>query len=217
MKDLNDIVKERFLKNTCDKILAVVLLILSWPVFLLIAFLSMLNGVLIKDDRGPVFFKIERISKGKVIALIKFRTIKMKKLQEILDREGRIDNIKSLEVHDYNLTLLGRILRDFYLDELPQILNVLKSEISFVGPRPYPLSMYEEEIAKGGLRKKIIRAGLTGLVQVNKGIVNSKEKEIALDLEYISKVRTLSPFKLLVYDLGIIIKSFWIVAKGQGL
>ena len=160
-------VKTRSVKEIFDKSFALILSCILLPLFLFIGLLSKINGLIVKEDRGPIFFCIERISKGKVIRLIKFRTIKMRKLQEILNHEGRIDDIKFLEKQNHNLTRLGRVLRDFYLDELPQIFNILRGELSFVGPRPYPLSMYEEEIAKGRMRKKIIRAGLSCCLESN--------------------------------------------------
>jgi len=215
MKDCE--VKERYLKFFLDRCLAVVLVIILSPLFLLIVIISKINGLIVPEDRGWVFFKIERITKGEKIQLIKFRTVKENLLKSILEKEGRIDDIKFLEKDSKNLTWLGHYLRDFYLDELPQLLNILKGEISFVGPRPYPVSMYEEDLAKGVFRKKIIRAGLTGLVQINKENIKNKAEEIALDLEYIQKICALSAFKLLCYDLKIIFRSLAVVFKGQGL
>ncbi|MFH1777141.1 MAG: sugar transferase [Candidatus Omnitrophota bacterium] len=211
--------KDRWVKIVFDRVFAAVLIVIFMPFFLLVFVLNKLNGIFVPVDVGSVFFKIERISKGKIIHLLKFRTVKIEKLNQLQsqDEDGRIDDIKPLEKDIANLTWLGKYLRDFYVDELPQLFNILIGDISFVGPRPYPLSMYEQDLKKRIVRKKVIRCGLTGLVQINKANIKSKEEEIALDMEYIQKVRTLLPIRLLVYDGKIMLKSIRVVLKGQGL
>lgn len=206
-----------WLKVWFDKALASFLLLLFSPFFVLIFVLNKINAIFAPADKGPLFFSIERISQGQKIQLLKFRILKVEKIEALRQKEGRIDDINPLERDRNNLTWLGVYLKAYYLDEIPQLINILKGQMSFVGTRPYPLGAYQQELKRGVLRKKIIRAGLTGPVQINKGRFKYPDEDIHLDNEYIHKVRTLSPFRLFFCDVKILIQSIAKVYKGEGL
>ena len=217
MKNMNDFVPCPILKSCFDKFLVMVMLLVLAPIWILIFVLSKLNGLFCPSDRGPIFYRIERVSHGETFWLIKFRTVKMASIDQLLAKHGRIDDIKSLERESVNLTWLGNFLKKFYLDELPQFSNILKGELSFVGPRPYPLDAYRKELEQGITRKKVARAGLTGLVQIDKSKCKSFAEEVGLDEQYIRKVRTASWLGLFFFDLKILLRSLFVLAKGEGL
>lgn len=205
-------------KQLFDKLLAVTLFIISFPVFILIAFLIKFFGLIFQEDAGFIFYSERRVSHGKYFKLIKFRTLKMSVMQELYEQgKGSINRIKDRERNDENCTRIGVYLKNFYLDELPQLINILKGDLSFVGPRPWPIKDYENELERGIDRKKIIKCGLTGLVQINKGKYKNLEEEIALDYAYIEHIKTHSGVRNLFYDLYIIWKSFKVLFEGKGL
>jgi len=133
-----------------------------------------------------------------------------------LEKDG-IVHTKLLEQERANLTKIGWLAKKFYLDELPQLYSILKGEMSLVGPRPWNPVDYRNEVVKGVYRKKVIKAGLLGLVQISKGGNGEHQNGIGLDEEYINCVKTFSPTKLLFYDLAIIGRSIKLILKGEGL
>ena len=106
------------------------------------------------------------------------------------------------------------MLKPWYLDELPQLLNVLRGDISLVGPRPWPPEMVERQVGEGLTYRNEVRAGLTGPAQVTKG---SGLRFADLDLRYVEKVRRLRGFALVRYDLGILWSTLRVIARGEGL
>lgn len=160
---------ESILKRSLDIIFSILILFLSLP---LIPFIFL--GIYLNSP-GPIFFKQKRIGKnGKIFTLIKFRTMKGIKDQGIWAKEN-----------DERIFFFGKILRKLHLDEIPQIINILKGELSFVGPRPEQVHIVEE------LKKHIpffdirhlITPGITGWAQVNYKYVRSIE-ESKTKLEY---------------------------------
>ena len=114
-----------------------------------------------------------------------------------------------------NLTWTGRrLLKPWYLDEVPQLLNVLRGEISLVGPRPWPPEMVRRQVAEGLDYRNRILAGLTGPAQVTKG-----EGILYVDLDsgYLERYSTLSSWRLVLYDLQILRKTLAVIARGEGL
>ncbi|MEA2082011.1 MAG: sugar transferase, partial [Elusimicrobiota bacterium] len=197
-----------------DKALAGIMALLCLPLFLAIAVLIKLSGIFYPEDSGPVFRYEYRISKSTKFKFYKFRFIK----QETLANEGRIrlrDRAKTLE-KDIYCTAVGKYLKKIYLDELPQIYNIWRGDMSWVGPRPFPVDDYENDLRRGDVRKKVIMAGLTGLVQINKGS-RIKRSDVELDNEYIKKSRELNPCKLWFYDMQIVLKTLWVIFQGKGL
>jgi lipopolysaccharide/colanic/teichoic acid biosynthesis glycosyltransferase len=206
-------VKLPLTKLVMDKLLAGLLLILTSPLTLLISLAIKLEGLLKPENRGPIFYQEERISQGESFGLIKFRILKTKAIEEQI-KKGAIP--KLVENQFENLTGVGRFLKKFSLDEIPQFLNILKGDMSFVGPRPKPPAEYQEEIARGIYRRKVIRAGLTGAAQLMKGTIRTPEDELESDLKYIHKCRTLSSWQILLMDLSILLRTIRLLLKGTG-
>ncbi len=166
-----------------------------------------------KEDGWPVFIKQKRISKGKAINVWKFRSMvknaeEMKK--NLADRNERDDGPFFKIAEDPRVTKTGRFLRKTRLDEFPQFINVLKGELSLVGPRPHE----PEEIEKYPEKYKHIpleKAGLTCLSQITGKPFLPFEEEMELDLAYIKA-------KSLKTDLGIIAKTLGILlTKRDGI
>lgn len=204
------------LKVAFDKTVALVGLLLLAPLFAAVALAMTIDGWLHPENRGPVFYSEERVSQGRVFQLYKFRVAKKASIQAATRAKGH-RHVKPLEKDETNKTHVGRWLQRYYLDELPQLINILKGDMSFVGPRPWPVHMYEREIAQGNYQKHVLRPGLTGLVQAHKGELKRFGGGRALDEAYIEACRTLTPVALLAFDLRLMGQSLRKLAKGEGL
>ncbi|MBI5037095.1 MAG: sugar transferase [Candidatus Kerfeldbacteria bacterium] len=192
-------------KRSVDLVCSSLGLIILSPVFLLISLIVMI------DSQGGIFVRLERIGyKGKRFRLYKFRsmvrnaeTLK-KDLVELNERaDGPLFKIKN----DPRITRVGRFLRKTSLDELPQLYNVLRGEMSLVGPRPHEpeeVSRYERWQRK----LLMIKPGMTGLAQISGRSELRFEEEARLDLYY---VENWSP----ALDIRIIIKTPWVVVTGK--
>ena len=158
-------------KYAADRVVALLMLLALAPLLALIALLIKL------DDRGPVFFRQERLGIGGSTFLIwKFRTMVVG-ADRLLDEQGRVGGAN-------RITRIGRVLRATSLDELPQLLNIIAGEVSFVGPRaasPLHLPRYTPRQTER-LRMK---PGITGLAQVNGRNTLKWSKRIEYDIEYI--------------------------------
>ena len=204
------------LKAAFDKAFALIVLSLLAPLLGLIALAIKLNGWLHPEDAGPIFYREARMSQGQVFDLYKFRILKVAEMEEARRAKGH-DHAKLLEKKPANMTRVGRWLQKWYLDEIPQLFNVLRGEMSVVGPRPWPVAMCERELAQGITRKQLLRPGLTGLVQAYKDRQNELGGGRVLDEKYIEACQRLNPWQLLLCDLRIIAKTIRVLAKGGGL
>ena len=165
-----------------------------------------------RRDRGRFFYSEPRISRGRPFALLKFRTLRRATL-ELMRLEG--GHARLYEADSNNLTWAGRrLLKPWYLDELPQLLNVLRGDLSLVGPRPWPPDMVRRQVAEGRDYRNRVPAGLTGPAQVTKGAGIPYED---LDSAYVEASGTLSSWALVRYDLQILRQTVLVVARGEGL
>lgn len=172
---------EKFFKRLIDIICSLITIILFWWLYLAIA-------VLVRIKLGtPVIFKQERPGKNeKIFKLYKFRTMTNEK-----DENGKLlpDMIR--------LTKFGKFLRSSSLDELPEIINILKGEMSLVGPRPLLvkyLPLYNEEQR----RRHEVRPGLTGYAQVNGRNTMSWEERFEMDIKYVDNITFYGDIKILL-------------------
>lgn len=180
-------IEQEWIKRIEDIVVALLMLVLFSPVFLL-------AGLGIKlTDRGPVFYKQERLTKdGKIFMIYKFRTM-------IVDAE-KTSGPKLASEKDPRVLPVGRILRATRLDELPQILNILKGDMSVVGPRPERpelAAQIGENIPEFSYRLKV-KAGLTGYAQVYGKYNTTSYDKLKLDLMYIRKYSLLLDLKLIL-------------------
>jgi exopolysaccharide biosynthesis polyprenyl glycosylphosphotransferase len=192
-------------KRFFDVVISFFLLLLLLPLFLIV-------GLFIKlDSRGPVFYFSRRYGcRGKQFFMFKFRSMvcnaedALCNLQHLNEVDGPIFKIK----RDPRITALGRILRKYSIDELPQIINVLRGDMSLVGPRPLPIEQVEREDLRQ-LKRLYVRPGITGLWQIRGRSDISFSRLIKWDVWYINNWS----FWL---DLNILVQTIPVVIKGKG-
>jgi exopolysaccharide biosynthesis polyprenyl glycosylphosphotransferase len=193
------------LKRSLDVVFSSLILIVLSPLLLAIAIAIKL------DSRGPVFYSSERIGKkGHVFKCTKFRTmvrdadLKRADIMHMNERDGVLFKVRN----DPRVTSLGRFLRKYSLDELPQFFNVLRGEMSVVGPRP-PMASEVKEYKLSHLRRLDVTPGITGLWQVQGRQDPSFDSYISLDVTYIENWS-------LWLDVKIILRTVAVVFAGTG-
>lgn len=180
---------ERYIKRPQDLILALMALIVLSPVLLLVA-------ILVRIKLGsPVIFKQERPGlNGKVFKLYKFRT-----MSDAKDAEG------NLLPDDQRLGKFGKTLRSTSLDELPELINIIKGDLSVVGPRPL-LVHYLPRYTEHQARRHEVRPGFTGYAQVNGRNAISWEDKFNYDVEYVDNVTFLQDWKIIFRTVLTVLK-----------
>ena len=188
------------LKRALDLVLSSLILLTLSPLLILIAILIRL------DSPGPIFYRSDRIGKkGRVFKCIKFRTMvadadrRLAELMHLNERDGVLFKI----TNDPRITRLGRFLRKYSLDELPQFLNVLKGDMSIVGPRP-PMGSEVREYKLDHLRRLDVVPGITGLWQVHARQDPSFDSYISLDLAYVESWNIWLDLKIIVRTIGVV-------------
>ena len=201
-------------KRLLDKGVAAALGVVLVPVFAVALGAMGVDMLRERRDRGPLLYRERRISRGREFDLLKFRTLR----QDVLARDASGEpHARLLEADESNLTWAGRrVLKPWYLDELPQLLNVLRGDMSLVGPRPWPPSMVANQVANGHDYRYRVVAGWTGPAQVQKG-VTEPAGYTELDLAYVDACATWRAGRLLRYDLGILWRTIQVLARGEGL
>lgn len=180
-----------FIKRLMDILGAIVLLIISIPIFII-------TGIAIKlDDGGPIFYSQERLTKnGKVFKIYKFRSMK----EDAGDQPAQKD--------DDRITKVGHKIRKLRIDELPQVINILKGDISLVGPRPESRAHAEnimKEVPDFNLRLRV-KAGLTGYAQIFGKYNTTPEMKLLLDLHYIENYSIIEDIKLILQTLMVFVR-----------
>lgn len=183
---------QAIVKRSLDIVFSLIGFVVAAPFMLLVALMIKL------DDGGPVFFSQERLTiNNKVFKILKFRSMKM--------NSGDIP----AEKNDDRITKSGKIIRKLRLDELPQLINILKGDMSIVGPRPESVVITEkiiETVPEFTYRLKV-KAGLTGTAQIL-GKYNTQPKDkLILDLYYIKNFSILNDFKLMFQTLIVFVKK----------
>lgn len=180
---------EKFIKRGLDFIISLLALVILSPVLLIVA-------ILVRVKLGsPVIFKQERPGKDeKIFCMYKFRT-----MTDESDAEGNLlpDTIR--------LTRFGKILRSTSLDELPELWNILKGDMSIVGPRPLAV-IYLDYYTEEEHRRHDVLPGLTGLAQVNGRNALSWEEKFAYDLQYVSKMSFRQDVHIVKKTIGKVVK-----------
>jgi exopolysaccharide biosynthesis polyprenyl glycosylphosphotransferase len=185
----------RFLKETLDVLGALLFLVLSSPLLLAAALAVRLS------TPGPIFFYQERIGlNGKPFKMLKFRSMVMDAEAQLdtlaVDSNGAGNEIMFKLANDPRITPVGRWLRRFSIDELPQFFNVLLGDMSLVGPRP-PLQSEVENYAEDVHRRFLVRPGITGLWQVSGRSNLSWDDSVRLDLYYVENWSVLGDLQIL--------------------
>jgi exopolysaccharide biosynthesis polyprenyl glycosylphosphotransferase len=193
------------IKRATDVLLAGIAVLLLLPISIAIALWVKM------DTPGPVFYVSERIGKkGRVFHCFKFRTmvINAERLKDSLAEQNERKGILFKMKNDPRITRAGGILRKYSLDELPQLLNVLRGDMSLVGPRP-PIASEVKQYELEHLRRLEVSPGLTGLWQVRARQDPSFERYVALDLAYVENWS-------IWLDLKILVRTAEVVMRGTG-
>jgi lipopolysaccharide/colanic/teichoic acid biosynthesis glycosyltransferase len=240
------------IKRGCDLLLLLPILAIALPLSLLIWLGYRLSTLVFGDDRGEIVRRVYRQAGGRAIPIHKFRVAKQAQLRE---RARELDDERvewlirylpapdqaRLRRHREHLledaggepTRVGRILKQVYLDELPQVFDVLLGHLSFVGPRPLPFSdprtrpdpkgriTLDGETFDYGPRD-LLPGGLTGLYQTNKDAralrdyATFRKEGMALDRRYYELLRDASPWQVAARDVRIVLQTLRIVAEHKG-
>ena len=196
-------------KRYFDIVFSVIIILLSLPITLLIALLIKL------EDRGPIFYRARRISlAGKEFKCWKFRTMVVdaeKKLAQILntdpDAKREWDSIFKLK-NDPRITKIGRILRKFSLDELPQFINVLKGDMSIVGARPVVYAELCQHYKENAGLYCSIKPGITGLWQVGpRNDMDDYTQRVELDMWYLQHLSFWLDLKIICRTVTVLFNS----------
>ncbi|MFC5045340.1 sugar transferase [Aquimarina hainanensis] len=179
-----------YVKRGIDFVFAFVLILLLFPVFLVVFILLSIA------NKGYPFFVQRRPGKGeKIFSIIKFRTMNNKK-----DAEGNLLPDKD------RLTTIGKFVRKTSLDEIPQLFNVLKGDMSFIGPRPL-LIRYLPYYHENERKRHAVLPGITGLAQVSGRNVLAWDKRLALDVTYVENISFLLDVKIIISTVVKVIAS----------
>ncbi|CQR57851.1 sugar transferase [Paenibacillus riograndensis] len=185
------------IKQIADFMMALIGIFLLWPFFLIIAVVIKLTS------KGPVLFKQKRLGKNKSeFYILKFRTM-------------RTDTPSDMPTHllqdpDFFITSVGKFLRKTSLDELPQIINILKGEMSIIGPRPALWNQYDLIAERDKYRANDIKPGLTGWAQINGRDELPIEEKAKLDGEYTVNIT-------FIFDLKVFVRTVLSVLKSDGV
>lgn len=185
-------------KPTLDFIASLVALLILSPVLLLVAL-----ALIIGQGGNPFFVQARPGKNDRIFKLIKFRTMNNKR-----DSNGKL--LPDAE----RLTRIGRFVRQTSLDELPQLINVLKGDMSLVGPRPL-LVKYLDRYTPEQARRHEVKPGITGWAQVNGRNAISWDKKLALDVWYVDHTSFLLDLKILWLTLLKVLRSEGIAQEGQ--
>ena len=182
-------------KRILDIVISGGVLLVSAPMLMLVSYL------IVAEDKGPVFYKQRRLGRrGKVFEIIKFRSM--------TNRVDRVPGEAGELIQDNpEITVIGRMIRRFKIDELPQLINVFKGDMSLIGPRPC-LTELQRKFDDGGRKRLEVRPGCSGLAQVNGNIHMSWPERWKYDAYYVNHLS----FEL---DAKILLKTFKSIFYGE--
>lgn len=204
----------RWSKTLFDKSLALFFLVFACPVLVLIKIAYVIEGLLIPENSGPIFFSYNAVSQGRVIPKYKIRLIKTRFIDPVGAARGDWHAF-SAEWSEESRTYVGHFVKKFYLDELPQFYSILKGDMSIVGPRPLAVHHYERDRAQGNVTRYLLKGGLLGLGHIMKGTPEMGNP--IYEYEYADRYLNLSSMQLLWLDISIITRGIRVILQGKGL
>lgn len=204
---------ERPFKRFVDLLCGLTALVLTLPVWFFIAIAIWADGKILPENAGPVLDPYIAGSSGKKFLKLKFRTLKWRRTDRVIHR---LDFRRRPSEHDdHNLTRVGRFLKKSYLDEIPQILNILRGDISLVGPRPLAWHHYLKTVRYGHPLRLLLKAGLLSPTHVRKGAPTFPD--MSYDYEYAEKCMRLTAAGLLAEDISVVIRGIKVMFEARGL
>ncbi|WP_265596810.1 sugar transferase [Acinetobacter lwoffii] len=190
--------KEDVFKRLIDIVIALMALIILFPIFIIVAYKVQ------KNLGSPIFFYQERPGKnGKLFKMIKFRS-----MRNAIDKEGNPLPDK------FRITSFGKKLRSTSLDEMPQLINVLKGDMSIVGPRPQ-MKEFLQHYTEEQMRRHEVKPGMTGLAQVSGRNNLSWEEKFELDVQYVEQYNMWLDFKIMIKTAKVMLSQEGINAPDQ--
>jgi len=193
-REYNMTVEQRFIKRTIDIVFSLIMIILTSPFMLITALLVKIT------DGGPVLYKQVRCTRGRR----KFEILKFRSMRPDAEKDGKP---RMATKHDDRITPVGRVIRKCRIDELPQLFNILKGDMSFIGPRPERpevIEKYLEVMPEFAFRMKV-KAGLAGYAQVYGKYNTTPYDKLKLDLTYIENYSVWLDFKLMLLTLKVLL------------
>ncbi len=204
-----------FEKRTFDVVVSLFSVLILSPFILAVLVALFIEHILRGYPQAPLFYKEKRISQGKPFVFYKFNIFNQNIIEK-LKRENNFIHTKDLE-HNGGLVFVGRLLKQVYMDELPQLYNVIQGDMSLIGPRPLNLEVYENVVknAVSPTPQTILKAGITGNFQSYKG----KEKVTAKEMDeiYLNFYLKASPFDIIWYDLKIMFRTIKVILRARGI
>ncbi len=204
--------RPRWLKATVDRLMAGCGIVVVGPFGILIAVAIVLEDLLAGRGWASPLYAERRSADGTFFPLLKFRVLRPQSLAGFVGADGQgMPAVKAHERDQDHTTRMGALLQRYYMDELPQLWNILAGHMSFVGPRPVPRNEPNRLalIANSGMR-----GGLTGVFQLAKG---TECETWECDTAYYHEFARRGQLSLLRYDLGLIARTFFKVGRGEGL
>ena len=202
------------IKYLFDRFVAFAIIIMLLPLGILIV-TSIVVESLLTGEPLQIFVSERRRSAGRIFPLLKFRIFRVSSLRQHQDSKVSI-SVKALEKPEH-LTWSGQWMKPYYLDELPQLINILRGEMSLVGPRPYFDGDWQRVPLLDIPARRFLKAGLVGPFQAVKGHVSGLDSVNALDTEYFHFTMSASFSTLMMRDMKLILKSFFTSMRAEGL
>ena len=206
-------IKKRKFKRFIDIFFSLNFLFMTFPFILFFISIYLIEMLFVKSSRGYLFYYYFSMSAGKKFKKYKIRTIKKSYIDKNLDSIHKWGAHKA-EWNNEALTYTGKFIKLFYLDEVPQFYNILKGDISLIGPRALSEEHYMADIKQGNNYRKVITAGLIGLGHANKG--TNEMGNPKYEYEYLDSYINNSFYQFYFLEIKIIYKSILLVLKGGG-
>jgi len=216
--------KKLALKYALDVLFGWISLLIFSPALLFFVILIKVDGLLRPENAGPSFYTEPRMSEGKFFKIYKFRTVTTKQIAQIREKPGQASITGSS-----SLTWAGKFILSHYFDEFPQLINIAKGEMSFVGPRPHIEKQAQDSIHRGCVYREFMKAGLFGVPQAckrhphyealfRKMAETHKSEELIdrLDALYYMELNKRSSIGIIFFDLWVIMRCFIVILRGTG-
>ena len=202
-------------KRIFDLLLTVPLALALLPVVGLVWLALSIECRLLRRERASLVYRERRVSGGREFDLLKWRILRASLVDEERARHGAEVAIKHLERDPTNLTVVGSLVKKWYLDELPQLWNVLRGDMSLVGPRPWDVRAHRKGLPSGEtVPKELIPCGIVGPVQAEKGRGDLRTEP---EWRYLDAYRRSTTLQMIATDVDMLRRSLRTVLAGKGL